>query len=184
MEQLRLQYKLLQAEQSAANKRIDALKQKLAEKARCKEAPRVHPINPPCLETDACLRQTAIAYLKARKQGNASALSRHFAPDCNYQYANNREVPNEMVMNNIRELWEKWPQRSYRLLKVAYRDNHVELIYIYKYADQRNHSIQGYAKEKWETNSAGQIIHWREELHPGTSPAESAGYRLVPLNIK
>ncbi len=184
VEQLRLQYKLLQAEQSAANKRIDALKQKLAEKARCKEAPRVHPINPPCLETDACLRQTAIAYLKARKQGNASALSRHFAPDCNYQYANNREVPNEMVMNNIRELWEKWPQRSYRLLKVAYRDNHVELIYIYKYADQRNHSIQGYAKEKWETNSAGQIIHWREELHPGTSPAESAGYRLVPLNIK
>ena len=185
VEQLRLQYKLLQAEQSAANKRIDALKQKLAEKARCKEAPPgTPPINPPCLETDACLRQTAIAYLKARKQGNASALSRHFAPDCNYQYANNRKVPNEMVMNNIRELWEKWPQRSYRLLKVAYRDNHVELIYIYKYADQRNHSIQGYAKEKWETNSAGQIIHWREELHPGTSPAESAGYRLVPLNIK
>lgn len=62
----------------------------------------------------------------------------------------------------------------YRLLKVAYQNNHVEIIYIYKYADQKGRSIQGYAKEMWETNSIGQIIHWREELNSNMPPDESA----------
>ena len=195
VEQTRQKYNSALTELSDANKRTETLEKELVKITKDKIRPdtreRVNAntvtppmINPPCPETDALLRQTSIAYLKARKHGTAAVLSGHFAPYCNYQYANNREVSNEMVMNNVREFWKKWPRRGYRLLKVAYQNNHVEIIYIYKYADQKGRSIQGYAKEMWETNSIGQIIHWREELNSNMPPDESAGYRLAPLNIK
>lgn len=182
------------AEQLAVQKRINDLEKKLKEITSDKNGgagwepvgpDTVKPpeVNPPGPETDARLRQTARDYLSARKHGKAAELSGHFAPYCNYQYANNREVPNAAIMNNIRESWKKWPQRAYRILKVAYQDNHVEIIYLYRYANQKGRRAQGYARERWQTNSIGKIIHWREDLHPNTPPRESPGYRLAPSNI-
>ncbi|WP_418171727.1 hypothetical protein [Akkermansia sp.] len=198
VEQIRQKHNSVLAEQSNAIKRIEALEKELGESTRNNiEIPRnggnfvecvnsstvkAPMINPPCPETDKSLLQNSLAYLRARKQGTAAALSDHFAPYCNYQYANNREVSREIVINEIRKFWNKWPQRNYRLLEVAYKNNHVEIIYIYKYADQRGRSLQGYAKEIWETNSSGQIIHWREELNSKTPPAASEGHRIISKN--
>ena len=198
VEQIRQKHNSVLAEQSNAIKRIEALEKELGESTRNNiEIPRnrgnfvecvnsstvkAPMINPPCPETDKSLLQNSLAYLRARKQGTAAALSDHFAPYCNYQYANNREVSREIVINEIRKFWNKWPQRNYRLLEVAYKNNHVEIIYIYKYADQRGRSLQGYAKEIWETNSSGQIIHWREELNSKTPPAASEDHRIISKN--
>ncbi len=195
VEQIRQKHNSVLAEQSNATKRIEALEKELGAITRNNigipgnsvervNSSTVKPpiINPPCPETDKSLLQTSLAYLRARKQGTATALADHFAPYCNYQYANNREVSKEIVINDVRKFWNKWPQRNYRLLEVAYKNNHVEIIYIYKYAGQRGRSLQGYAKEIWETNSIGQIIHWREELNSKTPPAASEGYRIISKN--
>ncbi|MCD8061681.1 MAG: hypothetical protein LUE13_05000 [Akkermansiaceae bacterium] len=198
VEQIQQKHNSVLAEQSNAIKRLEALEKELGAITRNNiEIPgnggnsvervnssTVKPpiINPPCPETDKSLLQTSLAYLRARKQGTAAALADHFAPYCNYQYANNREVSKEIVINDVRKFWNKWPQRNYRLLEVAYKNNHVEIIYIYKYAGQRGSSLQGYAKEIWETNSIGQIIHWREELNSKTPPAASEGYRIISKN--
>ncbi|MCD8071072.1 MAG: DUF1348 family protein [Akkermansiaceae bacterium] len=191
-EQLRLEYGAVHTEQDAVRKRIEVLEQELTQITsdedkgnRGPEGTDIPPvINPPGQETDARLLKAGIDYLKARKLGNASALSEHFAPYCSYQYANNREVPKETVMNDVREGWKKYPRRAYRLLKVAYLGKRVEIIYWYEYVNQKKRTVRGYAREKWEINSIGQIVHWREDTHLQTPPQESPGYRLVPLNIK
>lgn len=73
--------------------------------------------------------ERGIAYLKARQTGNIASLSKMFAPRSNYMYANGKEVDNEFIMNDIQKFWDKWPIRDYRLLKVAYSGNTIELVY-------------------------------------------------------
>ena len=131
---------------------------------------------------DKQMVERGIAYLKARQTGNIASLSKMFAPRSNYMYANGKEVDNEFIMNDIQKFWDKWPIRDYRLLKVAYSGNTIELVYFYECSNYRGKTIRGYTKEIWQTSPSGQIIQWNEVLNSREAPDATAGYRSLKMN--
>ena len=131
---------------------------------------------------DKQMVERGIAYLKARQTGNISSLSKMFAPRSNYMYANGKEVDNAFIMNDIQKFWDKWPIRDYRLLKVAYSGNTIELVYFYECSNYRGKTIRGYTKEIWQTSPSGEIIQWNEVLNSREAPDATAGYRSLKMN--
>ena len=133
-------------------------------------------------ETDRLLVQKGMAYLQARQTGNLAHLSGVFAPRCNYQYADGKEVDNQFIMEDIKKFWDKWPNRTYRLQKLSYLNNALELIYFYECSNNSGKTIKGYTKEMWHTSPTGQIIQWSEVLNRQTPPDATPGYRTLKLN--
>ena len=139
-------------------------------------------INPASLQIDQKLFNQGTAYLMARQTGNIHYLSNIFALRCNYQYANGKDTDNAYIMNDIQKFWIKWPLRSYRLLKVAYLRNAIELVYFYECTNHQGRRIRGYTKEMWKTSPSGQIIHWNEVINPKEAPDVTPGYRTLQAN--
>lgn len=123
-----------------------------------------------------------MAYLKARKNGDTDTLSAMFAPRCNYLYADGKEVSNQFIMEDIQKFWDKWPKRTYRLLKLAYSGNAMELIYAYECSNHAGKTISGYTKEIWQTSPSGQILQWSEIPTRKAPPDPSPNYRTLKLN--
>lgn len=138
--------------------------------------------NPDPTQMDVQMVQRATTYLKARQTGDIVHLAQIFAPVCNYQYANGKASTNEFIMNDIRKFWDKYPTRSYQLLKVAYSGNSIEIIYFYKCSNQSGKTLQGYTKEMWQTSPSGQIVQWNEVLNSKTPPDTTPNYRNLRLN--
>ena len=140
-----------------------------------------HPVTP-TPQLDRQMVEQGAAYLKARKTGDISYLSKTFAPRSNYMYADGKEASNTFIMNDIQKFWNKWPFRDYRLLKVAYSSHAVELIYFYECSNRQGKTIRGYTKEMWQTSPSGQIIRWNEVLNSKEAPDSTPGYRSLKLN--
>lgn len=143
--------------------------------------PEIPPTKPDPL-LDKQMVERGIAYLKARQTGNIASLSKMFAPRSNYMYANGKEVNNAFIMNDIQKFWKKWPIRNYRLLKVAYSGNTIELVYFYECSNYQGKTIRGYTKEIWQTSPSGQIIQWNEVLNSREAPDATDGYRSLKMN--
>ena len=145
-------------------------------------SPLTDPLTPsPAPHLDQQMVERGIAYLKARQTGNIASLSKMFAPRSNYMYADGKEVDNAFIMNDIQKFWGKWPIRDYRLLKVAYSGNTIELVYFYECSNYQGKTIRGYTKEIWQTSPSGQIIQWNEVLNSREAPDATAGYRSLKL---
>ncbi|MCC8148229.1 DUF1348 family protein, partial [Akkermansia sp.] len=140
------------------------------------------PVVNPTPQLDNQMFQQGVAYLKARKTGDIAYLSKTFAPRSTYLYADGKEVSNQFIMDDIQKFWDKWPIRDYRLLKIAYSGNAVELIYFYECSNHSGKTIRGYTKEMWQTSPSGQIIQWNEVLNNKEAPDSTSGYRTLKLH--
>lgn len=148
--------------------------------------PSIPPIegnNPPPIvdNRDQKTVQQSLAYLKARETGDIGTLSHMFGEQCIYQYAHDKITSNNFIMNDIKKFWDKWPKRTYTLLRVAHAENNIEVIYQYQCTNTSGKTIQGYTKETWKLSPDGRISSWHETLNRTAPPTPNPNYKSLKV---
>ncbi len=142
----------------------------------------VAPLFPPCEETDKMLREKVISYMKARKSGNIDTITEYCASSCYHMGSNGKELGHTEYVSKLKSEWQKYPNRSYRLLKVAYSEAAIEIVYWYSYTGKKGVTARGYAKERWDYNSGEKkVLYWQETHSDKKEPPISGGLRLINL---
>lgn len=133
-------------------------------------------------ETDKMLREKVISYMKARKSGNIDTISALCASECYHLGSDQKELGHTEYMGKLKSEWQKYPNRSYRLLKVAYSGSAIEFVYWYSYTGKKGVSARGYAKERWDYNAGEKKIFYQQEvLSDKGEPSISENLRLINL---
>lgn len=183
-----------QAEESAARQRIRELesrKKALAVPARRASstekfepvtATTVQPPEPVArqgVRTEGDVIALVEQYVRNRANGDGYRLSGQFAEIVNYKYSGFKNVPRSTVMDDIRSGWDKWPGRSYRLIRAGYRGSTIELAFRYEFRTASGKRVSGYSKETWSLDDQNRISAWTETTSRQAPPPLSPGLNII-----
>lgn len=96
-----------------------------------------------------------------------------FAEKVDYQYIKGKLASRSEIIADIKEGWQRWPHRFYKLLAAGRNENTVEVVYSYSLSDGTGKSAKGYTKEIWTLDDQGKIVQWRETVSRKGIPALS-----------
>ncbi len=145
----------------------------------------VQPPDPDAVRTGALTGGDVITlvdrYVRYRESGDGNRLAGLFADVVNYKYSNFKNVPRSTVMDDIRSGWDKWPRRSYRMIRAGYRDSMVEFVFQYQLRTSSGKRVSGYSKETWTVDERNRIASWTETTNRQNPPPVSPGLTIIEL---
>lgn len=192
-----------QADEAAARQRIRELESQkralAAASARRASTPQRHepasserfePVSPSTVKppepaaspggrTDGDVIALVEQYVRNRANGDGYRLSRQFADVVNYKYSGFKNVSRSTVMDDIRSGWDKWPGRSYRLIRAGYNESVVELAFRYEFRTASGKRVSGYSKETWTLDDQNRISAWTETTSRQAPPPLSPGLNII-----